>query len=224
MEAMHRFTTSPFTNAQGSTVCFVLFVNILPVFFFWVAFTSEVGTVLRIYVALTYRDFWRTSRRTNPIYEIVAAIVIPAGSNPGFLAPLAKILTTTRTLILSLINILKSNAWHSLLFLSLVWLPKFNYRIVQSMSHEFIDWCIDAKKLMHCCIDAKKLLFLLHCCYKITILCVKWTLDEENKWNSISLEQNYNNGFTKIPWENQTTFEYSISSYRINNVWLYAPG
>ena len=135
-----------------------------PNLFFWFAFTSEVGTVLRIYVALTYRDFWRTSRRTNPIYEIVAAIVIPAGSNPCFLAPLAKILTTTRTLILSLINILKSNAWHSLLFLSLVWLPKFNYRIVQSMCtciYWLMHWC---KKLMRCCIDAKKLLFLLHWC------------------------------------------------------------
>ena len=215
---MFRITTCPFTNAQP-----LFFLTFFPFFIFWVALTSVVGTVLRIYVALTYLDFCRTSRRTNPIYEIVAAIVIPTGSNPGFLAPLAKILTTTRTLILFLINILKSNAWHSLIF-SLVWLPKFNYRIVQSMSHAFIDWCIDAKKLMHCCIDAKKLLFLLHWCYKITILCVKWTLDEENKWNSLSLEQNYNNGFTKIPRENQTTFEYSISSYRTNNVWLYAPG
>ena len=59
---------------------------------------------------------------------------------------------------------------------------------------------------------------------KITILCVKWTLDEENKWSNISLEQNYNTGFTKISRENQTTFEFSISSYRTNKVWLYAPG
>ena len=144
---MFRITTPPFTNAQP--LFFFFFFNILPVFFFWVAFTSEVGTVLRIYVALTYRDFWRTKRRTNPIYEIVAAIVIPAGSNPGFLAPLAKILTTTRTLILSLINILKSNVWHSLLFLSLVWLPKFNYRIAQSMCTCIYNYrCIDAKKLL----------------------------------------------------------------------------
>ena len=148
-------------------ICFVLFFfKHSSRFFFWVAFTYEVGTVLRIYVALTYRDFWRTSRRTNPICEIVAAIVIPADSNPGFF-PLAKILTTTRTLILSLIIILKSNAWHSLLFLSLVWLPK-SYN--QCHMHLLIDalmlknWCIDAKKLLfllHCCIDATKLLFFV---------------------------------------------------------------
>ena len=148
---MFRITTFPFTNAQslgfffflGGGGWFSFLLIFFPVFFFWVAFTSEVGTVLRIYVALTYRDFWRTSRRTIPIYEIVAAIVIPAGSNPGFLAPLAKILGTTRTLILSLIYILKSNA-NDTHFFSLVWLPKFNYRIVQSMSHAFIDlmhWC-----------------------------------------------------------------------------------
>ena len=64
------------------------------------------------------------------------------------------------------------------------------------------------------CIDAKK----------ITILCVKWTLDEENKWSNISLEQDYNNDFTKIPRGNQTTFEFSISSNRTNNGWLYATG
>ena len=62
----------------------------------------------------THNSFHNTSygmkiHLRSYIYEIVAAIVIPPGSNPGFLAPLAKILTTTRTLILSLINILKSN-------------------------------------------------------------------------------------------------------------------
>ena len=173
--SLHRyliFLELPHLHLPTPNHCFFLFCFFLTffpffVFFFWVAFTSEVGTALRIYVALIYRDFWRTSRRTNPIYEIVAAIVIPAGSNPGFLAPLAKILITTRTLILSLINILKSNAWHSLLFLSLVWLRKFNYRIVQSMSHAFIDWCIDAKKLMHCCIDAKN---YYSCCIDATKL------------------------------------------------------
>ena len=165
---MFRITTSPFTNAQTLFFCLfeclVFFLTFFPGFFSE-SFTSEVGTVLRIYVALTYRDFWRTSRRTNPSYEILAAIVIPAGSNPGFLAPLAKILTTTRTLILSLVNILKSNAWHSLLFLSLVWFSKFNYRIVcnQCHMHLLIDalmlknWCIVAlmlKKYYSCCIVA----------------------------------------------------------------------
>ena len=157
-------------------------------FFFWVAFTSEVGTVLKIYVALTYRDFWRTSRRTNPVYEIVAAIVIPAGSNPGFLAPLAKNLTTRRTLILSLINILKSNAWHPLLFLSLVWLPKFNYRIVQSMSHAFIDWCIDAKNW---CIVALILKNYYSCCIVALMLQNYNSLCKMNAWWREQMEQHF---------------------------------
>ena len=83
----------------------------------------QIHFILRIYVALTYRDFYRISRRTNPIYEIVAATVTAADSNPGSLAPLAKIWTTTRMLIMSLINFLKSFAWHSVLFLSFVWIP-----------------------------------------------------------------------------------------------------
>ena len=70
-----RITTPPFTNAQP-LFCFILFFKHSSRFFFlffsWVAFASKVGTVLRIYVELTYRDFWRTRRRTNPIYEIVA--------------------------------------------------------------------------------------------------------------------------------------------------------
>ena len=162
---MFRITTSPFTNAQP-LVFFVFFWHSSRVFFLSCLYLWSWGCfedLRRINLSWLLKNNL-TSRRTNPIDEIVAAIVIPAGSNPGFLAPLAKILTTTRTLILSLINILKSNAWHSLLFLSLVWLPKFNYRIVQSMSHAFIDWCIDAKKLLfllHCCIDATKLLFFV---------------------------------------------------------------